>query len=225
MNRKNNIILIPNFRIHPRYYSHVTKGFNGTHISTLEIYCKREKKNILYFLINFFIFTLSIWILQCSNNWDSCKSWNYKNKLNNTLNLVAKRSLAENDCAIKQKEGSSQCYNQKDMMTINLEQRNEQNEIEQNMNVEPECEIETKEKNKKEKFNRGILYKCKNNLKLASLLLSILLSLSSFSSYLVGMFTFTGIQEIELFLFASSFLIVSTILIYERIEIKYKNKF
>ncbi|CRG84767.1 fam-h protein [Plasmodium relictum] len=221
MNRKKNIDLIFNFRMHSRYYSHVTKGFNDTYIPALNIYSKRKKKNALYFPIKFFIFTLSIWILQYSNNWDSCKSLNHKNGLNNILNLGDKRSLAENNDSIKQKEGL-QCYIQEGMMTINLEPRNEQSKIEQNINVEPKYEKETMEKNEKIKFSEGILYKCKNNLKLVSLFLAIFLSLSSFSLFLLNHLDYSELYDVDLVLFTLSSLIVSTILIYERIDIKYK---
>ncbi|CRG84083.1 fam-h protein [Plasmodium relictum] len=224
MNRKNKIIFISNFRMHPRYYSYVTKGFNDTYVSTLKIYNKRGKKKILYFLIKFFILTLSIWILQCSNNWDSCKSWNYKNKLNNISDLGYGRSLAECSDTTKQTKSELKFCEQQDMIEEHLEVWDKQSQIDENVDVEQGSEIETKEKNKKVKFKERILDKCKNNLKLASLFLSISLLLSSFSLYLVEIFTDEYIENIKLFLFTLSFLITSTVLTYERIEIKYKNK-
>ncbi|CRG85158.1 fam-h protein [Plasmodium relictum] len=222
MNKKNNIILISNFRMHPKHYSHVTKGFNDTYIPTLKIYSKREKNNILYFLIKFFILTLSIWMLQCSNNWDSCKSWNYKNKLNNILDLGYGRLLTECDDITKQTEIKLKSCEQQDIIEARLESWTEQSQMDKNVDVEQGNKIETTEKNKKVK--EGILDRCKNNLKLISLFIAIILLLSSFSLFLANQYIYFKYIEIISFLFTLSFLIISTLLTCERIEIKYKNK-
>ncbi|CRG85772.1 fam-h protein [Plasmodium relictum] len=201
MNRKNNIIHISNFRIYSRYYFRVAKGFITSNMSTLKIYGKRKKINIIYFLIKFFIFTLLIWILQCSSN-DSCRPWNYENDLKYVLNLAAKRSLTESKDKIIQNR-VLKYYEQKSIMTTYLEQSNGQNKIKQNMNSEQENEIETKEKNKKAKFKEGI-FKCKN-LKLVTLFLVIFLSLSALIYSFVTEFIDISTKNIEILLFTTSF--------------------
>ncbi|CRG85204.1 fam-h protein [Plasmodium relictum] len=225
MNRKNNIIIISNFRMHPRYCFRVAKGFNDTYVSTLKIYSKREKKNILYYLIKFFILTLSIWIFQFSNNWDFCKSWNNKNKLNNILDLGSGRSLAECNDLKKQTKSELKFCEQQDIIEAHLESRNEQNIIDENVDIEQGNEIDTKEKNKKVNFKERILDNCKNNLKLVALFFVILLSLSAISLHLISYYMYKNTRKPKLFLFTLSFLIISILLTCERIEIKYKNKF
>ncbi|CRG84954.1 fam-h protein [Plasmodium relictum] len=225
MNKKNNIILISNYRMHPRYYSHLSKSFITTDMLTLKIYSKRENKNILYFLIKFFIFTFLIWISQCSNNWNTYETWNYENNLKNILNLGDKRALAESNDTIKQKKGL-QCHGQQGMMTINLESNNEQIEIEQNLNAEHEDEIETKEKNKKVKLTEKILSKCKNNLKLVASSFAFFSSLFLVSLIIASQFTYNVPFHNFFYVLPSlSLVIISIILTHERIEIKYKNKF
>ncbi|CRG83976.1 fam-h protein [Plasmodium relictum] len=225
MNKKNNIIFISNYRMHPRYYSHVTKGFTTTDMSTLEIYIKKEKTNILYFLIKFFIFTISIWILQCSNTLDSYRSWNYKNDLKNILDLGPKRSLAESNDTIEQTKSKLRLWEQQDMMEAYLESKNEQNEIKQNMDVEQGNEMVTKERNNEVKCNKKILSKCKSNLKLIFSSFAFFSSLFIFILFIVNYFTFITFPRYIFLLLPLSLVINSIILTHERVEIKYKNKF
>ncbi|CRG84376.1 fam-h protein [Plasmodium relictum] len=224
MNKKNNITFISNYRVNPRYYSHVTKGFIITVMSTLEIYSKSEKKKILYFLIKFFIFTISIWILHCSNNCNSGVLRNYKNDLKRVLDLGYKRSLAESNDTIKQTKSKLIFWEQPGIIEAHLESKNEQNEIKQNMDVEQGNEIVTKEKNNKVKCNNKILRKCKSNLKLISSFFAFFLSFFIFTLYIVNKFTILWTSYFSI-LSPLSLVIISIILTHERTEIKYKNKF
>ncbi|CRG84936.1 fam-h protein [Plasmodium relictum] len=224
MNKKNNIILISNYMMYPRYYYNVAKGFITTDVSTLKIYSKREKKNILYFLIKFFIFTLSIWMLQCSYNWDSCRSWNYKNDSKNILDLGSKRSLAESSDPIKQTKRTLKSW-EHDTKEVRLESKNELNETKKNIDVEQGNEIVTKEKSNKVKCNEKILSKCKSNIKLIFSSLAFFLSLLIFILFILSMSFYISLPISFPILLPLSLVIISTILTQERIEIKYKNKF
>ncbi|CRG84708.1 fam-h protein [Plasmodium relictum] len=222
MNKKSNSI--KNVDAYPRYYPLTSRIFITTDISTVKIYYKKEKKYSLYFVIKFFILSLLIWILQCSNNWNTCGTWNYENNLKSILNLGAKRSLSESYDTIKQKKGL-QCYEQQDTMTINLEPNNEQSEIEKNLDAEQENEIETKEENEKVKFNERISDKCVNDFKTISLILAFLMSLSSF--VLSPIITKHYIPELKSSIFILcnlSFIIFSIFLLHEEIKKKRKNK-
>ncbi|CRG84692.1 fam-h protein [Plasmodium relictum] len=222
MNRKSNTI--KNINVYPRHYSHISKDFITTDMSTIKIYHKKEKKYALDFVTKFFIFALLTWMLQCSNNCNICATWNYENNLKSILNLGAKRLLTESNDTIKQKKGL-QCYEQHGMMTINLEPSDEQNEIEQNINVEQENEIETKEKYKKVKFNERISDKCVNNFKTISLILAFLMSFISFVlSPLLIKYYIKGLRSSIFILCNLSSIIFLIFLIYEEIKIKRKNK-
>ncbi|CRG84963.1 fam-h protein [Plasmodium relictum] len=223
MNKKNNIILISNYRKRPIYCSHVAKSFTTTDMSTSKIYTKREKKNVLYFFIKFFVFTLSIWILQCFNNWDSCKFWNYKNDLN-ILDLVSKRSLAENYDTIKQTK-SKLGLGEQGTIEAHLETKNEQSGIKQNIDVEKGNEVVTKDRNNKVKCNKKILSKCRSNIKLISSSFAFFLSFFLFILSIIGQFTFIPFTNYFFLLLPLSLVINSIILTHERTEIKYKNKF
>ncbi|CRG85524.1 Plasmodium exported protein, unknown function, partial [Plasmodium relictum] len=143
------------------------------------MFSKREKKNILIFLIKTFTFILLIWILQCSNNWKFFKSLSYKNDLKNTLNLGVKRTLAQKDIIKEKSEKPKFC--DLGIIETNIESRSDQRKIGKKIdieqvdenNMEQRNEIETKEKNKKVKLNERILGKCKDNLKLVSLSFAI----------------------------------------------------
>ncbi|CRG84687.1 fam-h protein [Plasmodium relictum] len=226
MNRKNKIMLIPSIRMHPMYYYRVSKDLITTDVSTLKLCSKREKKNLLYFLMKSFIFILLIWILKFYNNWDSYKSWNHENGLKNVLDLGYKRSLAESNDAIKQTKKGLNYHDQHDILETYSESRNEKNEIEENIDVEQEGEIETERKNQNVKLIERTLDKCKSNLKLFLLGFSILLSLLSLVLYtFFFLFEIYSIESPSFILFTLCHLIISTLLILERIEIKYVKKF
>ncbi|CRG84686.1 fam-h protein [Plasmodium relictum] len=226
MNRKSDSIL--NIRMHPMFYYHVSEGFITTDISTLKLYSKREKKNILYFLMKFFLFTFLIWILQYSNNWVSYKSRNQGNSLKNVLNLGYERSLAESNNTIKQTKEGLNYYDQQNILETYLESRNEQNEIEENIDVEQENEIKTKEKNKKVSFNKSILGTCKSNLKLVLFSLFFFMPFSSFMISLISLISSNFYDEktyMATFLLSNiSIIIFAIYLIYEQINIKRKIK-
>ncbi|CRG84306.1 fam-h protein [Plasmodium relictum] len=172
MNSKSNAIL--NFSTYYECYSHIYKDLITTNMLTLKIYDKKQKKNILNFLINFYIFILLIFILQCSNNRDSLRSCNYKNNLKSILYLGAKRSLVEgNDIINEINEGLEHCEQM--VKGANLKLDNKINEVENSSYVKPKIkknctdikvnkidttevevgeEIKTNEKNKKGIFQR-----------------------------------------------------------------------
>ncbi|CRG84701.1 fam-h protein [Plasmodium relictum] len=146
MSRKSNVISsIDGFL---GYDSHVAKGSITTDRSTLKIYNKKEKKNILDFLIKFFIFTFLIWILQVSSSCDSCRSWNYENDLKKTLNLGAKRSLAEGE-NIKKPIGEELKLCEHDVID-DPESKNKKEEKEEKEKEEEEEEKEEEEEEEKE---------------------------------------------------------------------------
>ncbi|CRG84881.1 fam-h protein [Plasmodium relictum] len=210
MNRKGNIILIPNIKIHSRHYSYMAKSFIDIDMSTLKIYSKREKKFFFNFLLKFFICALLIWILQCHYNiLESQKRYDI-------LGLGAKRSLAECKDAIKQKNKGLKCYDQQDIIEINLESNNDQKEIEYNMSIEKGNEIEETEKNKKVEVNERILGICKNNLKLFLSFFAFLLSFSSCALYALNNIT-KNMSSIDYTVFHTLALsLISILFIYEK---------
>ncbi|CRG84991.1 fam-h protein [Plasmodium relictum] len=222
MNRKSNAI--KNIIVYPIYYSHIAKGFITTDISNIKMYHKKEKKYALHFVIKFFIFSLLIWVLQYSNNWDFCRSWNYENNLKNVSILGTKRSLAENKDKITKKKGLKLCE-QQDIITVNFQPYDEQSEIEQDIDVEQENEIQTKEKNGKVKFNERISDKCINNFKIISLILAFNISFASLTLTIVSLLGGNTISPDYVFILSNLSLIIYTIfLIYEKIKKKNKNK-
>ncbi|CRG85125.1 Plasmodium exported protein, unknown function [Plasmodium relictum] len=187
------------------------------------MHSNREKKNILKFLIKLFTFVLLILILPCSNDWNFIKSLSYKNDLKKTLNLGIKRFLAQKDIIKETSKKPKLC--DMGITKTNLEQRNDPNKIEKKMDIEQGNEIEAKDENKKVKFNQRILEKCKNNLKLVSSSFAVFLSIFSFIYNAIAMNVSIILPNLDMVFVSISLLIISIILIQERIEIKYKNKF
>ncbi|CRG94058.1 fam-h protein [Plasmodium gallinaceum] len=231
MNKKNNIFLIPNINKYTGYYSHLDKNFITAYMSTSNINMKKEKRNILNFLINFFIFILLIWILQCFNNCDSCSLWNNKRDLKSVINVDIKRSLAESKNTTEQISEELKCYKEKDTIEIDLNSRNDQREMEENIEVELKNELETMKDNEKVKTSEGILQFCKGCLKIVSLSIAFILSFCS--SVLITAesphfgpktpYDRSNIHSLTI-LTNLSLMIISIILIHERVVIKYKKK-
>ncbi|CRG99574.1 fam-h protein [Plasmodium relictum] len=216
---------ISNIGVYPEYHTHIAKVFITTDMSTLKIYNKKEKKNIIYFSINFFIFSLLIWILQCSNTWDSFRSWNYKNDSKSVLNLGAKRSLVESEDVEKQAHKRLKFYNEQDIIRENLESESEKNEIEGKIDSEKGNEIETIEKSKIEKFKERILGRCQNYLKLIFLVITFLLSSSSLALIIDDYIKPNALGFSYAIMLANiSVLIFSSILFSDQIKKKYKKK-
>ncbi|CRG84695.1 Plasmodium exported protein, unknown function [Plasmodium relictum] len=195
------------------------------------MFSKREKRNILNFFIKTFTFILLIWILQCSNNWKFFKSLSYKNDLKNTLNLGVKRTLAQKDITKETSEKPKFC--DLGIIETNIESRSDQRKIGKKIDIEQVDEkdmeqgneIETKDENKKVKLNERILGKCKDNLKLFSSSFAIFLSIFSLIYNKMPIDIYIILPYLDVVLMTLSLLIISIILIQERIEIKYKNKF
>ncbi|CRG84984.1 fam-h protein [Plasmodium relictum] len=217
MRRKSNIIW--NVCINSRYYSRIAKDYIIKDMSTLKIYNKKERKNIL----NFFMFTFLIWILQCSNNWNSCRSWHCENDLN-VLNLGEKRSLAENKGITKQRNEGLKLHEEQDIIEVNLDLDNKKIGIEEDIDTKQENEQEEK-KNKKLKLKESILGKCRNYFKLTTLSIIFLLSFSSLITIVIDYINPT-LHTILLFYTLSkiSILIFSTLILYEQIQKKRNNK-
>ncbi|CRG85077.1 fam-h protein [Plasmodium relictum] len=223
MIRKSNLMW--NICVNSGYYSHIAKDYIAEDISNSKIYNKKEKKNIFNFFTNFFIFAFLIWILQCSNNWNSCKTWHHENDLKNVLNLGDKRSLAENKGVIKQRNEGLKLYEEQDIIELNLDLENGKMGIEENMDVEQENEQEIKEKNKKLKLKENILGKCKNYLKLISLSILFLLSFCSLILILID-YAHPNLSRFVWIMRSSevSVLIFSILILYEQIKKKRNNK-
>ncbi|CRG84720.1 Plasmodium exported protein, unknown function [Plasmodium relictum] len=195
------------------------------------MFCKREKKIILNFLIKTFTFILLIWILQFSNNWKFFKSLSYKNDLKNTLNLGVKRTLAQKDITKETSEKPKFC--DLGIIETNIESKGNQSKIEKKIDIEQVDEkymeqgneMKINEKNKKENFNQRILGKFKNNLNLISLSFAIFLLVFSFIYYEAMMISGIELPSIDAVFTTLSLLIISVILIKERIKMKFKIKF
>ncbi|CRG85017.1 fam-h protein [Plasmodium relictum] len=215
---------ISNISAYPEPYPHVYKGYITIDMSTRKIYNKKEKKYISYFLIKFFLFTLLIWILQCFNNWDSCRWLNYKNEKTNKLILGAERSLAENNDKVKQRKEELKCSAPHVIVKTDLEPKYEQVEMGEYIDTEQGDEIETKKENKEETHNEKKLGKYSNISKAYSLFFSFVLSLASFLLSIV--YLITKNEEIYSVIFICvnlSIIIYLILLTFEEIK-KRKNK-
>ncbi|CRG85694.1 fam-h protein [Plasmodium relictum] len=222
MNRKINSIL--NISAYPGLYSHVYKGYITTDMPTIKIYNQKEKKYTLDFLIKLFIFSFLIWVLQCSNNWYSFRSWNYKNNSKNILNLGANRLLAEKIYKVGQGKEELKLCEQQCKVETELEQRNGQREVEEHIDVEQESEIEAKQANKKVKYNEKILERY-NISKICSLYFA---SILSFTSLLLSIiYTYSPdleFQRLSFLYIDLSVILFSVLLILEEIKIKHRVK-
>ncbi|CRG84532.1 Plasmodium exported protein, unknown function [Plasmodium relictum] len=203
------------------------------------MYSKKEKKNILRFLIKLFTFTLLIWMLQCSNNWNFFKSLSFKNDLKNTLNLGVKRFLAQKDIIKEKNEEPKFC--DLEITETNLESRNDKKKIGKKTYTEQEDEkgikqgnekdieqgneIEAKDKNKKVKFNEEISGKCKNNLKLVLSFFAIFMSIFSFIYNIIQTNVHISLPYLDAVFISISLIIISITVIQKQIEAKFKNNF
>ncbi|CRG84321.1 fam-h protein [Plasmodium relictum] len=219
MNMKRNTIL--NISAYHGLYSHVYKGYIVSDISTRKIYNKNEKKYTLNCLIKFFLFTLLIWILQCFNNWDSCKLFNYKNEKTNKLILGDKRLLAENNDKIKQKEKELKLPLQHIITETDLELMNEQREIEEYTDIEQRNEIEAKKEDSEVKHNEKKLGKYNNISKAYLLFFASILSFVSFLLSIVYCISESlSIYIVTFFFINLTTIIFSIMLILEEIKKK-----
>ncbi|CRG85174.1 fam-h protein [Plasmodium relictum] len=222
MNKKMNDIF--NIIAYFGLYSNVYKGYITTDVFTIQIYHKKEKKYILYFLKKLFIFSFLIWALQCFNNWYSFRSWNYKNN-SNILNLGANRLLAEKIYKIGQGKEELKLCEQQYKVKTELEQNNGQKEIEECIDAEQESGIEAKKEDKELKCNKKTLKKYNNISKVCSLYFAFILS---FISFLLSIINVNAQEpEIERIIFLCinlSVIIFSVLLIMEKIKIKHKEK-
>ncbi|CRG84776.1 Plasmodium exported protein, unknown function [Plasmodium relictum] len=91
MKMKNNTIF--NITKCPERNVHIGKDYITSDVSSLEMYYKKQKINILLFF-NFFLFTLLIFILHGFNSY-TYRSANEKQNLGGTINLIYKRILSE----------------------------------------------------------------------------------------------------------------------------------
>ncbi|CRG84733.1 fam-h protein [Plasmodium relictum] len=219
MRRRSNFIW--NICVNSGYYSYIGEDCIVKDMSASKIYNKKEKK----YTLNFFIFTFLIWILQCSNNWNSCRSWNHESDLKNVLNLGDKRSLAENKGIIKQRSEGLKLYEEQDIIEVNLDLENKQIGIGENIDAKQENEQEEKGENKKLKLKESILEKCKNNFKLVLLSILFILSFISLIFILIDYFDL----DLQRFLWVIrsskiSILILSFLTLYEQIKKKRNNK-
>ncbi|CRG84694.1 fam-h protein [Plasmodium relictum] len=224
MNRKINSI--SNISAYPGLYFHVYKSYITTDMSAIKIYNKKEKKYALYFFIKLFVFSFLIWVLQCSDNLYSSRSWNYDNDLKNVLNLGAKRLLAEKVYKIGQGKEKLKFCEQKCIVETELEQRNGQEEIEKYINEEQESEIEEKNGDEDEvKYSEKTLGKHNINPKSCSLYSASILSFASFILFIIYVYIIDPeIQRVGFLCINLSILIFSVNLIMEEIKTKLKGK-
>ncbi|CRG85792.1 fam-h protein [Plasmodium relictum] len=212
---------ISNISAYPGLYSHFYKSYITTDISTRKIHNKKREKCKLYFFIKFFLFTLLIWILQCSNNWDSCRLLNYKNDKKYILILGANRSLAENNDIIKQRKEELKCSVQHVTVKTDSELKNEQREIEESINMEQGNEIHTQKEDKEVTCSEKTLEKYNNISKKYSLSFAFILS---FTSLLLSIMNCIYSHDMfNLFMFCClnlSIIIFSILLILEKIKKK-----
>ncbi|CRG85153.1 fam-h protein [Plasmodium relictum] len=223
MNRKINSI--SNISAYPGLYSYIYRGYITTDMLTIKIYNKKEKKYTLDFLIKFFIFSFLIWVLQCSNNWYSFRSWNYKDNSKNVLNLGANRLLAEKIYKTGQGKEELKLCEQQCIVEAELEQGNGQNKTEKYINAEQESKIEAKQVDKEPKYNEKTLGKYNNILKACSLHFASILSFTSFLLSIIYIhYPDMEIQRIYFLGINLSVIIFSVLLIIEEIKIKHKGK-
>ncbi|CRG85640.1 fam-h protein [Plasmodium relictum] len=234
MNSKSNAIL--NFSTYYECYSHIYKDLITINMSALKIYDKKQEKNILNFLINFFIFILLIFILQCSNNRDSLRSCNYKNDLKSILYLGAKRSLVEGNNTINEiNEELEHCEQM--VKGANLKLDNKINEVENNSYVKPKnkknCtdievnninttevevgkEIKTNEKNKKGIFPKNFLI-LKDKYETIAAYFIIFLIFCILLSLIIGLFSNnTNVHDLLMVFFCLLCLILIILIFYEK---------